>query len=202
MPPHRARKSTLTAKRGQLPLLLIAGVGLVGLGLISQLMYLCGVGALLLVAAAAVFYNHRQAPGAIAQGRFDQRAAERFGPVPAGQPGQPPAGVYWDGYQWVQPLQPAQADQVAAISGVLGLALAVIGSAMQLSSVSLLTGDSIYWIGAALAVVGAVLAWVKSGKAWVGVVCLILAALCVANVVYTERQFSERRQEISSTFGS
>ena len=76
-----------------------------------------------------------------------------------------------------------------------------MGTLLQLQSVSLLTGDGIYWTGAALAIVGTALSF-ASGRMWIKVVCIVLAVLCVMNVIYAEKQLSDKRHEIQQDFNN
>lgn len=79
--------------------------------------------------------------------------------------------------------------------GYMGLALAAFGFVLQFPRVNLLTGDAIYWIGAALAVAGTVGCWL-TGEMKLKIAALILAALCVANVYSTEQKFNTQRHQL------
>lgn len=123
-------------------------------------------------------------------------------------PGQPGYVRYWDGYAWgldaVLPNVDSAAvsvGQLRYVAGIAALILCAVGGALQFQSVSLLSGDGIYYIGGALAAVGAaisLLAWRK----WIRVVAVIVVVLCVVNIVATEKQLNDRRQEIQTIVGS
>jgi uncharacterized membrane protein YadS len=67
---------------------------------------------------------------------------------------------------------------------------------MQFKTVSLLTGDTVLWIGAALAAGGVVAAFAAKALTPVKVTTVLILALCVVNVAYVEHQLDQRRQEI------
>jgi hypothetical protein len=120
-----------------------------------------------------------------------------YAPQHGWQPLQQPPPPY--GYQYPYGPPPLAQPNIRLWVGVAAVVLALIGTALQFQSVSLLTGDSIYWIGAGLAVGGAALSF-GSAKTWIKVVCIILAVLCIVNVIYTEKQLSDKRQQIQQIF--
>ena len=81
-------------------------------------------------------------------------------------------------------------------------ALLVIGAVMALfTSVSLISGTSTVWIGAALTVVGAIVAFVihRVGIA-TKVIAVLLVAACIGNAIYDEIQLQHKRDQINNLF--
>lgn len=145
------------------------------------------------------YYSDRELDAILAQrrqdvrggGRMARRAADRFGPPPA-----PPSGPFYNQADD----EPAGAPQFSLplLAGVVALLLVVVGGALQFSSVSVLTGAGILWVGTALAVGGAVIAITLKARTWIAIVAIVVSAVCVLNVVVAEHSLSEKRQEISN----
>lgn len=100
-----------------------------------------------------------------------------------------------------EPARPVQITKEAAVSLAAGV-LVLIGGAMQFATVSVASGAGILIIGAVLVFGGFLLAAIGDAKVWLTIVALIVTGLCVLNVVSTEHQLDQRRQEISNIFGS
>lgn len=121
-----------------------------------------------------------------------QQAQAQLPPIPPTYSAPP-------GYQYGPPTHPGTDPRTFANGAAIALAL--IGSAIQLATVSLASGDSIYWIGAALAAAGFALSFVAK-QAWAMIVSGILCALCIFNVIYAENQLSDKRQQIQQDITS
>jgi hypothetical protein len=120
---------------------------------------------------------------------------------------------WWDGVNWTGATRAAAVPvaSTAQTAGVLernkvllrlALTLAVIGFAVQFRTISLNDGDSIYWVGAGLALVATVVVVALRGRLWMRWVAFILVALCISNVFYAEHQLDLKRQEIQQLLNS
>lgn len=135
-----------------------------------------------------------------------------FTPPPGWQPdpawGDPPYG--WQ--LWVADGAPAAATPGDSPSGgrptsatwavAISLVLAVVGLAIGMQPVSLLSGSGILYVGAAIAGGGAVLSFATHVKPWVQIVTTIAAFAVVANIVYVEHQLDVRRQQVNQEISS
>jgi uncharacterized membrane protein HdeD (DUF308 family) len=95
----------------------------------------------------------------------------------------------------------AQMSKEAAVSLAAGV-LVLIGGAMQFATVSVASGAGVLIIGTVLAFGGFLIAALGDGKKWVIIVALLIAALCVVNVISAEHSLDQRRQEISNIFSN
>jgi hypothetical protein len=82
------------------------------------------------------------------------------------------------------------------------LILAVIGLIVEIQPVSLLTGSGTLWVGAALAAGGCVLAFAMRAATWARAITVVVLAICIFNLVTTEHELDQRRQQIQQIFGS
>jgi hypothetical protein len=105
---------------------------------------------------------------------------------------------WWDGQQWTGHVQVnTQAGEEAGFGAGL-IALALIGSVMAIAtSVSVLSGTTTVWIGAAIAAACFIVALVWDRvPTWAMVTCLILAIASVASAGYDEYQVQKRINEL------
>jgi disulfide bond formation protein DsbB len=87
-------------------------------------------------------------------------------------------------------------DQQRTYAAAAAVTLAIIGAAMQFQTVSLLTGDSVYWYGGAAALAGTVAAFIGEARNWVRWVAVIALVMCISNIAQTEHTLNQRRHEI------
>lgn len=128
-------------------------------------------------------------------------AAQTWPPPTQAAIWQPPTPPFGPPAYYFAPPPDDPRIQIGIWAGAGAVVLAGIGMALQFQSVSLLTGDGIYWIGAALAVIGAALSFVAHRR-WIKIVAVTLAVLCVLNVGYTEKQLDDRRNQIQQDFSN
>jgi uncharacterized membrane protein len=122
-----------------------------------------------------------------------------------------PVERWWDGVSWTGHVRsvagfapPTRSDaqsQVGLIAGVLALVLAVIGVVLSQQSVSVVSGGSIVWVGAALAIGAAVLALsIPRVRTFIKILTVIAAIIGVASGVYVNHQLDQKRKEIQQIF--
>ncbi|HEY5201643.1 MAG TPA: hypothetical protein VIJ31_12135 [Acidothermaceae bacterium] len=93
---------------------------------------------------------------------------------------------------------PAPPDMVKRGFLALTLVLLVVGAIVELQPVSLLTGEGTLYVGLALVAGALVLATVMKLSGGVRVLTWVVAAFCIANVVYVSHQMTLRRDEITN----
>jgi multidrug transporter EmrE-like cation transporter len=124
-------------------------------------------------------------------------------------PSNPQKQVYWDGTSWSPPkdiVAPAptgtdttnKSKQTAIAIGVC--VLSVIGLVISQQSVSLFTGTGSLWTGVGIAAAGTAAAFFLGAAKWVRVVAALCLVFALINVIYVEKQMSEKRNELSEIF--
>lgn len=117
---------------------------------------------------------------------------------------------WWNGNEWTLDVSPPApppgsgyppSSQSRALIIVATWALLVVGGFLALfTSVSLLSGTTMVWLGVALTIVGAIVAFVTHQNSATKVIAVLLAALCIANGVYDEVQLQHKRDELNHLF--
>lgn len=110
--------------------------------------------------------------------------------------------IYWDGARWGEPVgAPTDSGKSKKTAVAIGVCvLALVGLAMSMQSVSLMTGSGQVWTGVAVVGVATAVAFFMGAATWVRVVASLLLVLALANGFYIEKQLSDKRQEITHVF--
>ena len=74
--------------------------------------------------------------------------------------------------------------------------LVAIGLVLSLQPVSLLTGDGILWVAAALAVAGVIVTFIPGLDRWTKVFVTLIAIFVVANTFYVDNQLRQQPEKI------
>lgn len=110
--------------------------------------------------------------------------------------------VYWDGARWGEPVgvpnDSGKSKKTAVAIGVC--VLAVVGLAMSMQSVSLMTGSGPVWTGVAVVGIATAAAFFIGAAMWVRVVAALLLAFSLFNAFYIENQLSQKRDELTHVF--